>query len=160
MGGMLTVFTVLFQAAPVFLPMIGLALSPLSTLPIILAGYFHLSLGIAVYLASAFLLAFVHIQESIILLFTTGLLGVGIGTFLFRKGMIISILFSSTLLFSGILLLTYVVAISPFGNNTPSNSFLITCIIFGLFSFLYASIWNVCIKKFINYLINIKVIKT
>ncbi|MCD8509028.1 MAG: hypothetical protein LRY73_03500 [Bacillus sp. (in: Bacteria)] len=92
-GGMLTAFAVIFQSAPVFLPMVGLAFSPLSTLPIAIAAYLKISLGIAVYVSSALILTFIYLQEAIILVFTTGLLGVSIGTFLFRKGFFPSILF-------------------------------------------------------------------
>ncbi|AFS77558.1 hypothetical protein Curi_c04830 [Gottschalkia acidurici 9a] len=48
-GGILTTIAVLFQSAPVFLPAIGLALSPLSTLPIAIAAVSNISLGFTVF---------------------------------------------------------------------------------------------------------------
>lgn len=48
-GGILTTVAVLFQSAPVFLPAIGLDLSPLSTLPIAIAAVFNISLGFTVF---------------------------------------------------------------------------------------------------------------
>ena len=87
-GGILTTITVIFQSAPVFLPAIGLLFSPLSTLPIAIAAFYNISLGITVFFSSALILTLVNVQEAIILLFTTGLLGIVIGTLLYRKGII------------------------------------------------------------------------
>lgn len=75
-GGILTTIAVIFQSAPVFLPVIGLAFSPLSTLPIALAAFYNISLGIAMFFSSALILTLVSVQETVILLFTTGLLGI------------------------------------------------------------------------------------
>jgi hypothetical protein len=156
-GGILTTVAVLFQSAPVFLPAIGLALSPLSTLPIAIAAVFDISLGITVFFSSALILAIVSTQETIILLFTTGLLGIVIGILLYRKGIIISILFSSITLSLGMIFLTYIVGISAFVGLTSSLSATLTFLIFFSFSLLYASIWNICFRKFMNYLIKIKI---
>ncbi len=149
----------LFQSAPVFLPAIGLALSPLSTLPIAIAAASNISLGFTVFFSSALILAIVSVQETIILLFTTGLLGIVIGTFLYRKGIIISILFSSITLSLGMIFLTYIVRISAFVDLASSLSTPLTFLIFFSFSLVYASIWNICFRKFMNYLIKIKLIK-
>lgn len=48
-GGILTTLAVIFQSAPVFLPAIGLFLSPLSTLPIAIAAISNIPLGIIVF---------------------------------------------------------------------------------------------------------------
>lgn len=151
-GGILTTITVLFQSAPVILPAIGLALSPLSTLPIAIAAVSNISLGFTVFLSSALILVIVSAQETIILLFTTGLLGIVIGTLLYRKGIIISILFSSIALSLGMILLTYIVGISAFVDLASSLSTPLSFLIFFLFSLVYASIWNIYLRKFMNYL--------
>ena len=148
-GGILTTIAVLFQSAPVFLPTIGLALSPLSTLPIAIAAVSNISLGFTVFFSSALILVIVSAQETIILLFTTGLLGIVIGTLLYRKGIIISILFSSITLSLGMVFLTYIVGISAFVDLTNSLSTPLTFLIFFSFSLVYASIWNICFKIFI-----------
>lgn len=132
-GGILTTVAVLFQSAPVFLPAIGLALSPLSTLPIAIAAVSNISLGFTVFFSSALILAIVNAQETIILLFTTGLLGIVIGTLLYRKGIIISILFSSIALSLGMIFLTYIVGISVFIDLTSSLSTPLTFLIFSHF---------------------------
>ena len=154
-GGILTTITVLLQSAPVFLPAIGLALSPFSTLPVAIASVFNITLGLAVLFLSSIILITFNIQEAIILLFTTGLLGIFIGMFLYRKSMLKSILISSIALSLGIMCLTYIIQLSAFIDFTSSWSIPLSFIIFFLFSLVYSSIWNICIKKFINYLIKI-----
>lgn len=157
-GGILTTITVIFQSAPVFFPAIGLLFSPLSTLPIAIAAFYNISLGITVFFSSALILTFVNVQEAIILLFTTGLLGIAIGTFLYRKGIFISILFSTIILTLGMLSLTYIVGISAFGDLTSSVSIPLTLLIFTSFSFIYVSIWNLYFRKFMDYLIKIRIV--
>lgn len=157
-GGILTTLAVIFQSAPVFLPAIGLFLSPLSTIPIAIAAFSNIFLGIAVFLSSVLILTMISIQESIILLFTTGVLGVVIGSLLFRRGIISSILFSSVALSLGITFLTYIVGIPGFVDLANSFSTTVAFLIFFLFSLIYSSICNICIKKFINYLTKIKII--
>lgn len=157
-GGILTTFAVLFQSAPVFLPAIGLALSPFSTLPIALAAIFNISLGFCVLFSSAFLLILVSAEEAMILLFTTGLLGIVIGTLLYRKGALSSILCSSIALSLGMVCLTYVVSMTAFVEFTNSRSTPFIFLIFFLFSLVYASIWTICLRKFVNYLKKIELI--
>lgn len=149
----------MFQSAPVFLPAIGLLFSPLSTLPIAIAAFYSISLGFTVFFSSALILVLVSVQEAIILLFTTGLLGLVIGTLLYRKGIIVSILFSFIILSLGMISLTYIVGISAFGDLTNSISFPLTLFMFTSFSLIYVSIWNIYIRKFINYLVKIQIIK-
>ena len=157
-GGILTTITVIFQSAPIFLPAIGLLFSPLSTLPIAIAALCNISLGMAVFFTSAFILILVNVQEAIILLFTTGLLGTALGTLLYRKGLLVSILLSSIVLAIGMISLTYIVGISAFGDFTSSKSVPLTLLIYTLFSLLYVSIWTIGLRKFINYLIRLKVL--
>lgn len=155
-GGILTTIAVVFQSAPVFLPIIGMALSPFSTLPIALAAYMNISLGIAVLFSSVLILTFLSLQEAIILIFTTGLLGIVTGL-LYQKSLFISIFYSSITLSIGITLLTYVVGISAFGDFISSFSVQLVLIIFIIFSVIYTSIWNIFFKHFIRYLIKINV---
>ncbi len=157
-GGILTTLAVIFQSAPVFLPAIGLFLSPLSTLPIAIAAISNIPLGIIVFFSSVLILTIINIQESIILLFTTSLLGIIIGTLLFRKGIIISILSSSITLYLGTIFLTYIIGIPAFVNLASSFSTALTFFIFFLFSLIYANICNIFFKKFINYLTKLKII--
>lgn len=155
-GGILTTVTVLFQSAPLFLPVIGMALSPFSTLTIAIAAVINVSLGLAVFFSSVLIQAMFSFQETLILCFTTGLLGVVMGTLLYRKGLWISILLSSIALTFGMAFLTYIVRFLAFVEIANSFSVSLTLIIFLIFSIIYTSIWNVCFRKFMNYLMKIR----
>lgn len=157
-GGILTSISVLFQSAPVFLPVIGLALSPFSTLPIILAAAYDISCGILILFSSALILVFISPQEAVILILTTGLLGVVSGSLLFRKGLIISILISTFALSSGMLILTFIIGIPALGDLSDQISVALTVLIFNVFSIAYVSLWNISIRRFMRYLLKAKVI--
>lgn len=77
----------IFQSAGGFLPGIGLMISPLATAPVLLCSVFSISLGIASYILIALLLIILQPAELIIFPFTTGLLGLFIGSsfHFFRK---------------------------------------------------------------------------
>lgn len=155
-GGILTTVTVLFQSAPLILPMFGMALSPFSTLPIAIAAVINVSLGLTVFFSSTLILILFSVQETLILCFTTGLLGVVMGALLYRKGILISIFLSSIALTFGIIFLTYIVRFLAFVEFASSFSVTLTLIIFLIFSVVYTSICNVCFRKFMNYLMKIK----
>lgn len=156
-GGILTTIAVMFQSAPILLPAIGMALSPLSSLPIAFAAYFNLSLGISTLISSTIILIFISIEEALILLFTTGLLGVVLGV-LYQKSLLISILYSTMALTIGMIILTYIVGIAAFGDFTNSLSIIITVLIFIIFGIIYTTLWNIYFKKFIRYLSNRKLL--
>jgi hypothetical protein len=158
-GGLLTTITVLLQAAPVFLPAIGLALSPFSTLPVAIASVLNISLGFAVLFLSSMILITFNIQEALILLFTTGVLGIVIGTLLYRRGIFTSILISGIALSLGMMCLTYLIQMSAFADFTSSRSIPLSLLIIFIFSLIYSGIWNICFKKFMDYLLKTKSIK-
>lgn len=74
-AGLLTAITVAFHLAPVFLPGVGLALSPLSTLLIIVGVLIFKERALLIFLAAVIMLLFTNIKESVIFLLTTGPLG-------------------------------------------------------------------------------------
>lgn len=147
LGGLLTALTVLLQSAPVYLPTIGMALSPLSTLPIALAAVWNIYLGIGVMISSAFILFIINPQETVILLFTTGLLGILLGTLLFRRRVLVTILTSTLGLTLGMLALTYIIAIPAFVDLAFSFSISIIIMLFMLFSFIYTMIWIFLLRR-------------
>ncbi len=158
-GGVLTSITVLFQSAPVFFPTIGLAISPFSTLPVAIAAVVNVFLGLSVFISSAFILFIVSPQEAIILLFTTGILGITLGSLLYRKGILVTLLASAASLVLGIILLTYVVAIPSFVEVTGSFSFPFMLLIFSVFSLIYVSIWYKSLKKLTKLIMRLKLIE-
>ncbi len=148
--------TVMLQAAPVYLPAIGLVLSPFSTLPIALATYFHFSLGVAVLASSSLLLVIVSAQEAVILLFTTGILGIAIGTLSVQKGVAMASFIAGIVLTTGILALTYLIQIPLFLEVANSFSIFPTILGFYIFSFVYSLIWNILIRRIANHLLKTK----
>jgi hypothetical protein len=153
----MTALTVMLQSSPVFLPTIGLALSPFSTIPIAIAAVLNTYLGVAVLFTSTLILIIMSPQEGLILLFATGLLGTIIGIMLYRKGIFISILVSAVALTVGMFVLTYLVAVPGFVEITGSFSLPLTLLFFFLFSLIYVSIWSIILRKFVTLLIRIKV---
>ncbi len=150
-GGILTGITALFQSAPVLLPAIGMALSPLSSLPVLLAAVIDIPMGIVVLLSSAIIIFMVSPQEAIIFILTTGPLGFAIGCLLYRKGWILTLLLSSVCLFTGTVVLTYIVDIPALGDL--SKSFSLSIVLFYLiFAFIYSSLWTFCTRKLISML--------
>ena len=158
-GSILIALTVIFQSAPVFLPAIGMALSPFSTLPIAIYAAINIPLGFIVFLSSVLIIAVISVEEALILLFTTGVLGFMIGILLFRKGLIISVLLSSIALTLGMLGLTYLIGVTAFVDFTRQISTPFILVAYFLFSVVYGCIWNIGIRNFMNYLIKIKLIK-
>lgn len=154
-GGLFTAITVILQSAPIYLPTFGLLLSPFSTLPVALAAVMNIYLGIAVLLSSSLILIAVSINEAIILLFTTGLLGLILGGLIYRKGMITSILASVVSLVIGMMILTYLVGIPGFVSFTSSLSIATIIIIYFIFSILYICIWALCLIRFADRLIKV-----
>lgn len=157
-GGVLTTLTVVFQGAPIILPTIGLAFSPLSTLPIALSAYLNIMLSFIVFLAALLILLMISLEEATILLFTTGLLGVIMGTVLYRKGILLSILLSSIALTLGMVSLTYIIDFKGFEKVKSLLSLPLVLLIFLAFSLVYSTIWNISFKRFIKLLNKHKII--
>lgn len=156
-GGVFVGLAVVFQAGPVLLPVIGMAISPLTTLPIALAGVLNIYLGISVYIASALLLAFISIEESLILIFTTGILGLVMGALIYRKGKLASILCSGVALSIGISILTFVIGVFQIESLEGTVPVGIVGLAVLLFSLVYAWVWNVIVGRFVGRLVKTKI---
>ena len=149
---------VVFQSAPVLLPVAGLAISPLATLPIALAAIQSKPYGVVSWLAAAFILFIIFPQESAIFACSTGLLGLFLGM-RYSKKIYISVIPASFALFVGILALVYVFQINLFGDLTPQSLSLATALAFLAFSMLYACICAWALRLAVAFLIKIKVLK-
>ncbi|WHH60164.1 hypothetical protein [Petroclostridium sp. X23] len=111
--GIMTALAVIFQESPVFLPVAGLMLSPLSSLPIAIGTLLYLEDAILMFLGTAALVSAIHIEEAIIFIFTTGPIGLTLSLVVMsynRKWRKIWI--PSLILTSGISILTFVIGIS------------------------------------------------
>ncbi|WP_085992251.1 hypothetical protein [Oceanobacillus senegalensis] len=142
LGSIFACFAAIFQASGGFLPDIGYVISPLATAPILLCTIFSIPSGVMIYFLTMMLLFIIQPTELIIFPFTTGLLGLGLGTAfsLFRRR--ISIIFTgSVLLMIGILSLLFIFHFPVLGPVVSSTfSFLKAGGIF-VFTFLYSWLW-------------------
>lgn len=141
LAGLLTAITVILHAAPVFLPVVGLALSPLSSLPVIIGALLFADRVLPMFLAAAALLLLINVQEAIIFLLATGPLGLTAALVavsdipLWRKSLI-----PTSLLTCGILLLIFLVGLPGLQNIVSSLSIIILLAII-LFSFIYSALF-------------------
>lgn len=141
LAGLLTAITVILHAAPTFLPVVGLALSPLSSLPVIIGALLFADRVLPMFLAAAALLFLINVQEAIIFLLATGPLGLTAALIavpdipLWRKSLI-----PTCLLTCGILLLIFMVGLPGLQNIVSSFSTIILLAII-LFSFLYSTLF-------------------
>lgn len=140
----LTVFAVLFQSAPVFLPMAGMLLSPLATIPIALAAHGSISLGAASYFTAGAILLFIYPEEALIFFLTTGIIGLSLG--IYHRSYFKAIAATTGVLFAGMNLLTYLADISIFGDLTREISFWDSFAPYLLFSLCYAAAWLLLLK--------------
>ncbi len=140
----LTVFAVLFQSAPVFLPMAGMLLSPLATFPIALAAHESKSLGAASYFAAGAILLFIFPEEALIFFLTTGIIGLSLG--IYNRSFLKAIAATTGILFGGMNLLTYLAGISLFGDLTRNLPFWDSFAPYLLFSLGYAAAWVLLLR--------------
>ncbi len=156
-GGMFIALAVIFQSAPVFLPLLGMALSPFATLPIVLAAIRNASLGLTVYVGSSLILSLISLEESMIFVFTTGILGLVIGILLYRKGFIVTTIISGGILSLGITILTFIIGFFQLDDLVYSVSVFATILIFTVFSLSYAFVWVKLIKKLAKHINVLKI---
>ncbi|HZK57870.1 MAG TPA: hypothetical protein VFD17_06135 [Clostridia bacterium] len=141
LAGLLTAITVILHAAPVFLPVIGLALSPLSSVPVIIGTLLFKDRILPMFLAATALLFLINVQEAIIFLLATGPLGlsatlVAVPTIsIWQKSLV-----PTSLLTCGILLLIFLVGLPGLQNIVSSLNITILLAII-LFGFLYSSLF-------------------
>ena len=141
LAGLLTAITVILHAAPTFLPVVGLALSPLSSMPVLIGALLFADRVLPMFLAAAALLFLINVQEAIIFLLATGPLGLTAALIAvpdiphWRKTLI-----PTSLLTCGILLLIFMVGLPGLQNIVSSFSTIILLAII-LFSFLYSTLF-------------------
>lgn len=146
LGGISAAICVLLQSAPVWLSPLGMALSPLSTIPVALIASVSPLTGLISYLSAGALLCAVSFQEALIFAFGTGLLGLAVGVSIKNK-LITRSAISGSVLFCGLTILLFVFRISLFGPLIQ-QFWSVTQLGLALFSFIYAAFWS-GIMKFI-----------
>ncbi|MFB7139401.1 hypothetical protein ACFCYN_07105 [Gottfriedia sp. NPDC056225] len=131
-----------FQAAGGFLPVVGLFLSPLATAPILICSMFSVTNGLKSYFLTIILLLILQPTELIIFPFTTGLLGIGIGSsFYFFKKRLSIILAGAILLVLGIMNLLFIFHFPVLGPASSDSFSTFTVLIILIFSFFYCWLW-------------------
>ncbi|CAM3171551.1 hypothetical protein FITA111629_07565 [Filibacter tadaridae] len=132
----------ILQSAGGLLPSIGYFISPFATAPILLGALISFRSGVLAYVLTIFLLVVIQPTELIIFPFTTGLLGLVLGsTFRALNRRLGVLLATSLLLVIGICVPLYGLGFPVFGPTISSSfSMLSLLIIFG-FSLLYSWFW-------------------
>jgi hypothetical protein len=138
---LLAAITSLLQSAGGFFPGIGYMISPLATLPMILAMLVSRKLGFWSYIITIVLLLIIQPSEIHVFCFTTGLLGMGLGfSFHFVKRRIGLAVSGAVSLLIGISFLLYGIDFAILGPVSTSWSFARFIGIF-IFCFIYSWFW-------------------
>ncbi|GIP36089.1 hypothetical protein [Paenibacillus sp. J2TS4] len=147
----LATLSAIFQSMGGFLPGVGYLISPLATPPIVLSTVLSVGSGLTAYFLAILLLFFIQPSELIVFPFTTGLLGLGIGSsLLYLKIRLSAMLVGSFSLWAGILLLLYVFRFPVLGPAVSSTFNLSTIAIVYVFSLFYSWLWVEISRYFIQ----------
>ncbi len=140
-GSIFAAIAAILQSAGVLVGF-GYALSIFATLPILLSTRMSLRIGVMSYFLTILLLSFLQPSELLIFPFTTGLLGVSLGTaFQWWRNWMLITLFGGLALTMGILFLLYVLQFPILGPTVPPTFNIWTAFIILIFSLLYSWIW-------------------
>lgn len=141
LGGILAGFAVIFQIIPVIFTEVLVILTIFSALPIYIISRANPKYGFISYIVSGLMILLFSYHESMIFVFTNGIVGLALGTCSYYTNRISSIsLISSLLLTLSLIILNYIVGIPVFGGKIPGNM-AIQFIIIILFSLLYCTIY-------------------
>jgi hypothetical protein len=139
----LGVVAALFQSAGGFLPGPGYLISPLSTAPIALATLLSFRSGLMAYALSSLLLLLIQPSELIVFPFTTGLLGMALGTpMAHSKNRMQVVFFSAAALWAGIAVVLYVLRFPLFGSPLGMIFRMDTTLYVFIFCLLYSGLWT------------------
>lgn len=141
LGAVLVSITVIIQASSLYLPVVGISLSALSTLPVALASYYNGVTGILTFLAAGVLMLFWNVPQAVIFLFTSGLLGVILGILLRWRSKLITVVVIPALFLSiGVFLAGSLLGIPIFPwLSGLEKIFLFPVMV--LFCTVYTSVW-------------------
>ncbi|MDM5198298.1 hypothetical protein QUF79_09760 [Fictibacillus enclensis] len=140
---LVSAFTALLQTAGGAIPVAGMFISPLSTLPIIVMTLISRLYGLYTYTLTIILLVLIQPAEVVIFTFTTGLLGIGLGLgFNKLKRRFFIALSGCIFLFSGMCTMLYGLSFPLFGADFPypKDSILLPGLC--LFSLAYSFGWT------------------
>lgn len=142
LGSFLACMATILQAAGDLLPGVGYFISPFATLPILIGAMFALQMGAMAYFLTNLLLFILLPGELFVFPFTTGLLGIGLGTaFTYFKKRLTIISIGTILLTIGMMSLLYVLHFPVLGPAVSDSFSLLTAGSIFIFSFLYSWLW-------------------
>jgi hypothetical protein len=158
-ASLLAALAALLHAAPIYLPGIGMALSPLSSIPMIIGVLLFADGALPMFLAASALLFFINVEEAIIFSLATGPLGLAAALSsisslpLWKKSLI-----PTALLACGIFLLVFLVGLpglqGPFAS--PGILPLLAMIVFSFFySWLFMGITSFLQKRIFSLFVGL-----
>jgi hypothetical protein len=135
-------FAAIFQSAGGFLPGVGYLISPLSTAPILFCSIISVSFGLYSYMLTILLLFVLQPSELLVFPFTTGILGLGIGSaFYYLKRRIYIILSGAIILALGIINLLFIFKFPVLGPVMSTSFQLKSITAVFLFTIMYSWVW-------------------
>lgn len=154
-ASLLAALAALLHAAPVYLPLVGMALSPLSSIPMIIGVLLFADGALAMFLAAALLLFFINVEEAMIFSLATGPLGLATALAaipnipLWKRAAI-----PTVLLTCGILLLALLVGVPGIQSVIGTLTFLGLALIFAfslLYSLLFMGLARLSHRRLLSY---------
>ena len=140
-GALLAVIATIIQASTLYLPLLGISLSALSTLPVALSGYLNIVTGLLTYLVSAVLLLSWGFPSALIFICSSGFLGFCLGVLLKRGYPFYAVaVISSVCLTCGILIACNILGL-PVLPWLPVDKRMFFFPVLMVGSFVYAAVW-------------------
>lgn len=85
LGAVLAALAAGIQISPLLIPLVGVSLSSLATIPVAFAAYLNPVTGLLAYLVGGILVLLWSFHQAVILFFTSGLLGLALGILMGRR---------------------------------------------------------------------------
>lgn len=154
---LLSTLATLLQSSGGYIPVVGFFISPLTTLPILLATIISIKYGLFSYMLTIILLFIIEPSELFIFPFTTGLLGLSLGWGFTRFAQLFNVLFISKItLFIGICIPLYILKFPVFGSFLSSSIHIFALLFIYIFSLLYCLLWikisEVWMRRFLSFI--------
>ena len=151
-GALLAALGAVIQISPLYLPLIGVSLSALATLPVAIAAYLHGITGVLTFLISGVLICCWSLPQAVIFLCGSGLLGLALGIMLQKNcHFLIAATGGALLLTAGFLTAGALLGIPILPWLTGAARFLLTPVLF-ICSLLYSAIWVPVLKVLLGRL--------
>lgn len=141
LGAVLAALAAGVQISPLLIPLVGVSLSALSTIPIAFAAYLNPITGFLTYLTGGSLVLLWSFPQAVIFFFTSGLIGLSLGILMKRRcRLIVVACVPAFLLFLGSIAAAKLLGFPLLPWLTgQGRSMLIPIVMLG--AFLYTSIW-------------------